>query len=56
VTGGAAIEKWDYFAEKFLSKGLDSKAVKQFSKKLNVNSRREVPRAQLNELLRKGNN
>jgi len=53
VTGGAAIEKWDYFAEKFLSKGLDSKAVKQFSKKLNVNSRREVPRAQLNELLRK---
>ena len=54
VTGGAAIEKWDYFANKFLSKGLDSKSVKQFSKKVNIGSREEWIRARLNEYLRSG--
>jgi len=54
VTGGAAIEKWDYFANKFLSKNLDKKAVKQFSKKVNINSREEWIRARINEHLRSG--
>lgn len=54
VTGGAAIEKWDYFATKFLGKGLDKKAVKQFSKKVNIGSREEWIRARLNEHLRSG--
>ena len=54
VTGGAAIEKWDYFATKYLSKSLDKKAIKQFSKKVNINSRDEWVRAQLNEHLGSG--
>ena len=54
VTGGAAIEKWDYFARKFLSKNLDKKAVKQFAKKVNINSREEWVRARINEHLRSG--
>jgi len=54
VTGGAAIEKWDYFSKKYLSGNLDKAAVKQFSKKLNLGSREEWIRAQMNEHLRKG--
>ena len=54
VTGGAAIEKWDYFTKKYLSKDLDKAAVKQFSKKLNLNSRDEHIKAMINEHLRKG--
>jgi len=54
VTGGAAIEKWDYFARKFLSKSLDKKAMKQFSKKINIGSREEWVRARINEHLRGG--
>ena len=34
VTGGAALEKWEYYAGKYLSKG-----VEQFSKKINLASR-----------------
>jgi len=54
VTGGAAIEKWDYFSKKFLSKSLGKKEMKLFSKKLNLGSREEWVRAQINEHLRKG--
>ena len=54
VTGGAAIAKWDYFASKHLSKSLGPKEMKQFAKKVNINSREEWVRAQMNEHLRAG--
>ena len=54
VTGGAAIEKWDYFTKKYLSKDLEKGAMKQFTKKLNLNSRDEHIKAMINEHLRKG--
>lgn len=54
VTGGAAIEKWDYFTKKFLSKDLSKDSIKQFKKKLNLGSRDEEIRIRINEFLRKG--
>ena len=54
VTGGAAITKWDHFATKYLSKSLGPKEMKQFAKKININSREEWVRAQMNEHLRAG--
>lgn len=54
VTGGAAIEKWNYFASKYLNKSLGPKEMKQFAKKVNINSREEWVRAQINEHLRTG--
>lgn len=54
VTGSAAITKWDHFATKYLSKGIGKKEVSQFTKKLNLGSRDEWIRAQINEHLRRG--
>ena len=54
VTGGAAIVKWDHFASKYLGKNLGKKEMKQFTKKVNVNSRDEWIRAKINEHLRSG--
>lgn len=54
VTGGAALSKWNYFSSKYLSESLDKKAMKQFTRKLNLGSRDEWIRAKINESLRMG--
>jgi len=49
VTGGAALEKWDYFAQRYLQKGnLD---IGKFKKKMRFRGREDWVRRQLEELI-----
>ena len=55
MAGGAAIKKWDHYITKFTENGLLNEAsLQKFSRKLNLNSREEWVRSQINDSLRKG--